>query len=78
MPRSMFAGSTDYSHQSLDDIIIDLNDWATSLESTIAFLDDSQRELDANGFWERVNIDFVLVVLTALKFYRTALSEIST
>jgi hypothetical protein len=76
MPRSMFAGSTDYSHQSLDDIIIDLNNWATSLESTIAFLDDSQRELDANGFWERVNIDFVLVVLTALKFYRTALSEI--
>ena len=77
MPRSAFAGSTDYSYQSLDDILADLNDWLTALMSTLEFLQASTAQLQNNSYWDNVPDEMKNLVAYASKFFETSIKEIT-
>jgi hypothetical protein len=77
MPRGLLAGSTDYSHQTFRDILDDLNNWKTSLISTTETISTIVKHLQDNGYWSRVPDDFSSLVMYALKFYETSITEIS-
>lgn len=77
MPRGLFAGSTDYSHQTLDDILDDLNDWKTGLLSTTEFINAIIKQLQENGYWSKVPDDMKSLVAYASKYYETSITEIN-
>ncbi len=78
MPRGLFAGSTDYSHQTFSDIIDDLNNWKTSLLNTTETINSIIKHLQDNGYWSGVPDDFSWLVMYALKFYETSIVEIGS
>ena len=57
MPRSLLAGMTDYSHQSLEDILADLHDWVTNLTQVCATLEKDVALLEGKSYWEQVDYD---------------------
>src|SRR5688572_26575135 len=77
MPRGLFAGGTDYSHQSFKDILADLDDWVESLKHVIYSLSENKQKLEANNYWLKVDYDFRIMIERELIFYKTSLEEIS-
>lgn len=72
----MIAGMTDFSHQNLDDVIKELDDDLSWLESTQDLLITHRKTLIDNGYWDNVNSDFKGLIAYALKFYDTCAKEI--
>ena len=76
MPRGSIAGATDYSHQTLHDILNDLNDWKLSLISTTDYIKATIKQLVDNGYWSTVPYEMASLVAYTLKFYETSIAEI--
>jgi transposase-like protein len=76
MSRGYIAGSTDYSHQTIDDIIADLKDEIEILNATIEYVQKNKKELIESGYWSNVPDDFKNIVTYCLKFFQTASTEI--
>jgi hypothetical protein len=76
MARALAAGSTDYSHQSLDDILSDLDDWSAALRKDMTIIATNKKKLEDNNYWELANTDFKWLLARAVKFYETSLNEI--
>jgi len=76
MARGLFAGMTDYSHQTFQDILDDLNDWKAGLLSTTEFIDATVKQLQDNEYWINVPDDMKILVAYASKFYETSIAEI--
>ncbi|MGN7764176.1 hypothetical protein [Paenibacillus sp. 22594] len=70
------VGLTDYSHQSLTDISIDLEEWNNSLEESVKVINKISAELIQNGYWKQVDFDFRSICAYAVKFFDTAKSDI--
>lgn len=80
MARNLFAGTTDYSHQSIDDIVEDLKDWTINISDTIKVVNNKIDTLKSeNDYWDkRVYVDFKSIVNYSLDFFRTAEKEIKS
>jgi hypothetical protein len=76
MARALFAGTTDYSHQSFEDMLEDLRELVKELEEVYKVLDSSLKQLEENNYWETVDFDVQAVFGYSLKFYETSLEEI--
>src|SRR5690554_4251862 len=77
MAKSMFAGMTDYSHQSIDDIINDLDYEYRNISAFIEMILKNKAILEANQYWEnKVPSSFESVINYALKHYDTTQSEL--
>lgn len=72
----MIAGMTDFSHQTLDDIVKELENNLDSLEYVQNLLTTHQKTLIDNGYWENVNGDFQDLIAYVMKFYDTCIKEI--
>ena len=75
--RSNLAGWTDYSHQSIDDMRLDLEKWKVSLNETLTKIKDSLSVLEKTAYWRNFDYDFCALTYNAKKMYETALKEIS-
>ena len=75
MSRGLFAGFTDYSHQSLFDIVSDLRIWRESLNTSVKFLDDLVAEIKKN-YWSNVPNFYKNYMFYCIKFFNTAVVEL--
>lgn len=78
MAKGLVGGMTDYSHQSFNDIISDLE---SEKENTIAFIkmiEEGIEKANENKYWDnKVPYDFKSIVVYSLKHYRTTVTELS-
>lgn len=78
MARGIYAGMTDYSHQTLEDIRDDLNNEIKSLKSDIEYLETNIQNLISNDYWNtNVPNNFKSQIGYCLRAYRTAIKEFS-
>jgi hypothetical protein len=77
MVRGMFAGGTDYSYQSFDDMVEDLEGWTSGLQETLEKFNSGIDELKQNGYWQIMDPDLQGLFNYSIKFYKTSLEEIA-
>ena len=64
MTKGIFGGMTDYSHQSLSDIIIDLNNEIRIINSFLAVINKNIDDLKIASYWDKkVPYDFRNIVI---------------
>lgn len=77
MTIGSLGGCTDYTHQSFQDILIDLK---KEKDNTISFKKSIMKNiqnLKEKSYWDNnVSFDFQNIVLYALEFYKTTIVEI--
>jgi hypothetical protein len=78
MTRSMLAGITDYRHQTLKDILSDLQKWVNELEQVTSIMNENIEKLEGVGYWDEVSDDFKSTIYYSLKFYKTSVEEIKS
>jgi hypothetical protein len=78
VPRSELVGQTDYRHQTLSDIVKDLEEWCISLNSVITIINKNIEHLKINGYWQKVPFDFESIIVYALKYFSTSFQEITS
>ena len=76
MPRVMEAGLTDYSHQTLPDIVSDLRNWLVDLKQTQTVLDDTISSLVERNYWQGVYIGMKDALNYSRKLFATSIQEI--
>lgn len=76
MSRGLFAGMTDYSHQSLDDMFTDLGNWISSISEVEHLFSSKITVLAENHYWEAVPYDIKGLFGYALRFFETARNEL--
>lgn len=77
MAKGLVGGGTDYSHQTLDDIISDLIAEAKNAKAFINMIEKKIAKLETIGYWDsNVPYDFKGCVAYALKHYSTTIHEI--
>ena len=76
MTKGIFAGTTDYSHQSFDDIV---NDLESELKNVAVFVEKIQNNIDKlklNDYWSgSVPFNFSSIVAYAIKHFNTTETE---
>lgn len=76
MAKGLIGGITDYSHQSFDDIV---NDLENELRNVISFsrqIEDNIDKVTKNGYWNNnVPFDFKNIVAYSLRHYNTTKTE---
>lgn len=76
MTKGFIAGMTDYSHQSFEDIINDLNEEIKAIDSNVDIINKYLKEVQESGFWEKsVPYVFKNIISYSLKHYKTSKSE---
>jgi hypothetical protein len=78
MARGLMAGATDYSHQSLDDMISDLQDWIHSLNEVCELLQNSYSRLVEKDYLKNVDDDVLGDFAYSQKFFETSIDEINS
>jgi hypothetical protein len=78
MSRALMAGSTDYSHQSFDDMVEDLKDWLKSLKEVYGYLEENSSLLDKGDYWKNVDYDVQATLRYSSKFFNTSIVEIDS
>lgn len=77
MARGLIAGMTDYSHQSLEDIVADLAAEARNARAFVQQIESNIEESRSAGYWDaKVSLDFRGCVIYALKHYNTVIIEV--
>lgn len=76
MARGLLAGMTDYSHQTFQDILDDLDNWKTCLLETTDFIETAVMQLEDMGYWSQVSYNMKTLVAYALRFFHTSYAEI--
>lgn len=74
--RSLLAGFTDYSHQSLRDISGDLADWIKSLKETLKSNSDFIAKFE-NKDYLKTFYDFYCTYMYTVKFFDTCVEELT-
>lgn len=73
----MIAGTTDFTHQSLDDVVEELKDRLADLDYVKNLMEGHRQTLIDNGYWETVDADFRGLIGYSLKFYSTSIKELT-
>ena len=77
MAKDLIGGMTDYSHQSFDDIIKDLDHEFRNISAFIDAIEKNINSLQDSGYWQdRVLYDFKTIVDYSLKHYKTSQKEL--
>lgn len=77
MARSIMVGTTDYSHQSFNDLIEDFNYWRTICSERIIWIDENISKLERIDYWKNIPTDFQMDIYFSRKFFNTVKEEIS-
>lgn len=78
MAKGLIGGMTDYSHQSFNDIINDLEREEKNVTEFINQIEANIGKLNVSGYWdENVPDDFTMIIAYSLKHYKTAKDELS-
>lgn len=72
----MLAGFTDYSSQSLNDILIDLKEWINTLEDTNHKVNNLLKELEKSLYFSYIDEEFLNYVKYSLSVYESSKNEI--
>ena len=75
--RSMLAGFTDYSHQSLKDIEIDFYDWIRYLNETMSAVDKSYEKIKEYDYMNKIPYDILSIHNYTYRFFQTCVEEIT-
>ena len=76
MVQGLVGGMTDYSHQSFQDILEDLERYVRMTNETVNFVENSINKIE--DYWKtEVDYDFKGIIAYSLKFYKTVCSEIA-
>lgn len=76
MARGFIIGSTDYRNQSLQDMLIDLENWIKTLEETTLLFKSTIKELEQINYWAVVDFDFRASCYDLMRYFNTALAEL--
>lgn len=71
-------GSTNYSHQSFDDMVLDLQNWVKNLEEVCETMENSTSQLEKNGYLGKIPYNVKSCFAYANRFYRTSITEINS
>lgn len=76
MAKGIYAGMTDYSHQTLDDIREDLKTEIANLKSEVEYIEENIQNLISNEYWNtNVPNNFKGHIRYCLRAYKTAIQE---
>ncbi len=77
MAKGLIGGMTDYSHQSFNDIISDLESEKVNTIAFITMIEEEIEEANENKYWEnKVPHVFKSIVAYSIKHYRTTVTEL--
>lgn len=77
MAKGLVGGMTDYSHQSFNDIVSDLQKEHKTVTEFINGIESNIEKVKASGYWNRkVSSDFAMIVAYSLKHFKTAQEEL--
>jgi hypothetical protein len=78
MAKGLIGGMTDYSHQTLQDIIGDIENEHKNVTKFIELIEQNVQSVTTSGYWRtNVHSDFRNIVIHSLKHYHTAQTELS-
>lgn len=78
MAKGLLGGMTDYSHQSFNDIVTDLENEHRNVTNFIKTIEGNIAKVKINGYWDKkVPPDFEGIVAYSLKHYKTAQEELT-
>lgn len=78
MAKGLVGGMTDYSHQSFNDIVTDLQKEHATLTDFINGINANIEKVKASGYWnQKVSSDFTQIIGYSLKHYKTAKEELN-
>lgn len=78
MAKGLIGGMTDYSHQSFNDIVSDLQKEHKTVTEFINVIESNIEKVKKSGYWNRkVSSDFTMIVAYSLKHFKTAQEELS-
>jgi hypothetical protein len=73
------AGMTDYSHQSFNDMLTDLDNWLKNLVQVCELLEENEAQLKLDDYyWGNINHDVQGIFLYSHKFFKTSIEEIES
>lgn len=79
MAKGLFAGTTDYSHQSFTDIIDDLQKEVNNVTGFIEAIESSIAKVKETSYWDKtVDYDFRNIIYYSLKHYKTSKEEMTS
>lgn len=77
MAKGLIGGMTDYSHQSFNDIISDLESEKVNTIAFITMIEEEIEEANKNKYWDnKVPHVFKSIVAYSIKHYRTTVTEL--
>ena len=77
MAKGFIAGMTDYSHQSFDDIVNDLENELKFVIKVIKIIEKNKKKLRLNGYWDNnVIYDFKSIIAYSLTNFKTTVNEL--
>jgi len=76
MARSGIAGMTDYSHQSFNDILIDLQNSEKLVVEVIEVIESNIQKLEINGYWTKMPFNFKSIIGYSIKHFKTTQEEL--
>ncbi|BEV38779.1 hypothetical protein ABRY75_16570 [Bacillus stercoris] len=76
MVRGLTIGSTDYRGQSLQDILVDLENWIINLKELNGTFESVIRDLQKEGYWDSVDYDFKASCYDLQTYFNTAITDL--
>lgn len=76
MAKGLIAGMTDYSHQSFNDILEDLDRGEKLVTEIIAAVETNIKKLEISGYWKKQPYDFKSIIGYSLTHYKTTQQEL--
>lgn len=78
MAKGLIGGMTDYSHQSFDDLISDLESEKENTSAFIELIEHGIQKANQNKYWqEKVPFNFKSIIAYCLKHYKTTVTELT-
>lgn len=77
MAKGLIGGMTDYSNQSLSDIIEDLNSEYDNITECIETIEGNMTKVEESDYWNNIPSIFIRQILYSLRHYRTTQEELS-
>lgn len=78
MAKGLMGGMTDYSHQSFNDIVTDLQNEVATVTDFINGISANIEKVKSSGYWgNKVSSDFTQIIGYSLKYYMTTKEELN-
>lgn len=76
MSQGLIAGGTDYSSQTVKDILDDINAWITFSSRLISYNETFSINQHKNKIWQLVPYNFKSTIIHCMEFWKTANSDL--